>query len=107
MPEPGDVVLVNLKFVDGDEYKKRPALVLYTEYGNLIVAGITSNTRKGGIMLSESDGAIKPSVIKLNYLFTIPGHGIERYLFTLGMEKRRAVFGGLTERLSGLIGQNT
>ena len=103
MPESGDVVLVNLKFVDGDEYKKRPALVLYKEYGNLVVAGITSNTRMGGIQLSESEGAIKPSVIKLNYLFTIPGHAIERYLFSVGVEKRRTVFDGLIERMRVLI----
>jgi mRNA interferase MazF len=102
MPESGDVVLVTLKFTDGGGYKRRPALVLYGEFGNLIVAGITSNTRMGGISLSVEDGAIKPSVIKLNYLFTIPDHAIEKYLFPLSIDKRREVLSGFMTRLRAL-----
>jgi mRNA interferase MazF len=103
MPESGDVVLVNLRFADGDEHKRRPALVLYREYANIIVAGITSNTRMGGVALSESDGAIKPSVIKLNYLFTVPDHAIEKFLFPLSIAKRREVFDGFIERVGALV----
>lgn len=102
MPDPGDIVLARVRFTDADEEKKRPALVLYTEYGNIIVAGITSNTRMGGIELSVADGAIKPSVIKLNYLFTIADHAIDKHLFTLSREKRSLVRAALMERLEGL-----
>ncbi|MCL2477360.1 type II toxin-antitoxin system PemK/MazF family toxin [Candidatus Bathycorpusculum sp.] len=71
MPKSGDVILVTIQFTDTSEVKTRPAIVLFEEFGNLIVAGITSNLKMKGIPLSKSEGAIKYSVIKLNYLFTI------------------------------------
>ncbi|MHA1741352.1 MAG: type II toxin-antitoxin system PemK/MazF family toxin, partial [Candidatus Thorarchaeota archaeon] len=71
MPRPGDVILAEVQFTDTFEIKKRPALVLFQQYGNVVVAGITSNTEMRGIPLSREEGAIRDSVIKLNYIFTI------------------------------------
>jgi mRNA interferase MazF len=41
----GDVILVQITFVEINESKKRPAVVLFQELGNLVVAGITSNVK--------------------------------------------------------------
>ena len=87
----GDVVLADVQFVDTFEVKKRPALVLFKELGNVIVAGITSNTEMKGVSLLKKDGAIKDSVIKLNYIFTISEKMIERTLFQISKEKREII----------------
>ena len=49
MYRPGDVVLAKVQFTDTFEIKTRPALVLFEEYGNIVVAGITSNPIRHGI----------------------------------------------------------
>ena len=67
----GDVVLTKVQYTDTGEVKTRPALVLFEELGNVVVAGITSNTQMQGISLTKKEGMIKNSVIKLNYIFTI------------------------------------
>ena len=51
--------------------KKRPALILFEEFDNVVVAGITSNLQMEGVPLLKEEGAVKDSVIKLNYIFTI------------------------------------
>ena len=102
MLEPGDVVLARVQFVDTAESKTRPALVLFEEHGNIVVAGITSNPEMEGIALSRKDGAVKDSVIKLNYIFTVSHDAVERRLFRLGREKKKEVFKALCARLSGL-----
>ena len=38
------------------------------EFDNIIVAGITSNKSMNGISLTKQEGAVKDSVIKLNYI---------------------------------------
>ena len=68
----GLVILAKVQYTDTFETKKRPALVLFEEYGNVICAGITSNLNMEGIPLPKSEGALQESVIKLNYIFTIP-----------------------------------
>ncbi len=98
----GDVVLARIQFVDTFEVKVRPALVLFEEKGNVVVAGITSNLRMGGVPLSRGDGAIKDSVIKLNYIFTISSAMISKVLFHLPEEKKGEVFGELAKRLGSL-----
>jgi hypothetical protein len=70
MYKSGDVVIVKMQFADTFEIKSRPGLVLYEEYGNYIIAGITSNLSMKGIRLTRKEGMIKDSVIKLNYIFT-------------------------------------
>ena len=64
MPKFGDVVLAQVQFMDTFEIKTRPALVLFEEFGNVVVAGITSNTKMHGIPLTKGEGAIKDSIIK-------------------------------------------
>ncbi len=102
MPNPGEVVLVAIQFADTFEIKKRPALVLFEEHGNVVVAGITSNTGMEGIALSKKEGAIKNSVIKLNYIFTISKLMIQKKLFKLTAKKKKLVFDELTKKLAGL-----
>jgi mRNA interferase MazF len=98
----GDVVLTNIQFVDTFEIKKRPAVVLFEEHENVIVAGITSNKEMSGIPLTKKEGAIKDSVIKLNYVFTVSKMMLDKTLFSLSAEKKKLVFDGLVTRLSNL-----
>ena len=98
----GDVVLAEIQFTDTFEIKKRPALILFEELGNVIVAGITSNTEMEGISLLKKDGAIKDSVIKLNYIFTISRAMVEKTLFSLSTEKKKEVFEAMVDKLKAL-----
>ena len=59
MLKAGDIVLTKIQFTDTFEVKTRPALVLFEELDNVIVAGITSNTKMKGISLTKKEGAIK------------------------------------------------
>lgn len=102
MLKAGDVVLTKVQFTDTFEIKKRPALVLFEELGNIVVAGITSNLEMKGVPLTKKEGAIKDSVIKLNYLFTVSELMIEKVLFSLSKEKKKKVFDGLVNRLKDL-----
>lgn len=102
MLKAGDVVLTNVQFTDTFEIKKRPAVVLFEEFDNVVVAGITSNLEMKGIPLTKKEGAIKDSIIKLNYLFTISTVMIEKVLFSLSKEKKNKVFEELVERLKPL-----
>lgn len=102
MPSAGDVVIVRVQFTDSQEIKLRPAVVLFQELGNIVVAGITSNLRMKGIQLSRSEGAVKDSVIKLNYIFTISEAMISRVVFKLTREKRNLIFKEMERRLSEL-----
>ena len=91
MPRFGEVILAEMQFVDTFELKKRPALVLFEEYGNIVVAGITSNLEMNGIPLTKREGAVKDSVIKLNYIFTIVERMIIKNLFSISAEKKKIV----------------
>jgi mRNA interferase MazF len=99
MLKSGDVVIAQIQFTDTFEIKKRPALVLFEEFDNMVVAGITSNLEMKGVILTKKEGAIKDSVIKLNYIFTISKSMISETLFHLSKEKKRIVFDELTKRL--------
>ena len=59
MPKSGDVVLATIQYTDTFELKKRPALVLYEEYDNVVVAGITIDGRRDILacepMMNESE----------------------------------------------------
>ena len=99
MPEFGDVILAEIQFVDTLEVKSRPALVLFEEYGNVVVAGITSNIEMKGIPLLKKEGAIKDSIIKLNYIFTISEKMIKKNLFSVQSEKKKIIVSELVKRL--------
>lgn len=98
----GDVVIAKVQYTDTFEIKIRPALVLFEEFGNVIVAGITSNTEMKGIRISKNEGAVKDSVIKLNYIFTITEEMIPKKLFHLSEEKKHLVFNELLKLLNDL-----
>ncbi len=102
MLDSGTVVLAKVQFTDTFEVKKMPAVILFEEFGNVVVAGITSNTQMKGIALAKKDGAMKDSVIKANYIFTISGKAIEKKLFSLSKEKKLELFSELEKKLSHL-----
>ncbi|MCF7861481.1 type II toxin-antitoxin system PemK/MazF family toxin [Candidatus Woesearchaeota archaeon] len=103
MFRPGDVILAKVQYTDTFEIKKRPALILFEEYSNVVIAGITSNRSMNGISLTVKDGAIKDCVIKLNYIFTISEKMVEKVLFTLSKEKKDSVYKQLSSKLDTLI----
>lgn len=95
----GDVILAEIQFTDTFETKIRPAVVLFEELGNIVVAGITSNTEMKGIPLTKKEGAIKDSVIKVNYIFTIAQAMVKKSLFKLSDQKRNELVSEITNRL--------
>jgi mRNA interferase MazF len=99
MLKSGDVIIAQIQFTDTFEIKRRPALVLFEEFDNVVVAGITSNLEMTGIPLTKKEGAVKDSIIKLNYIFTISKAMISKTLFHLNKEKKQIIFDELTKRL--------
>ncbi|MBS3167733.1 type II toxin-antitoxin system PemK/MazF family toxin [Candidatus Woesearchaeota archaeon] len=102
MYKPGDVILASVHFTDTFEIKKRPAVILFEEFDNFVVAGITSNINMNGIKLLKKEGVIKDSIIKLNYIFTISKLMIEKTLFHLNSSKKQEIFKELNKKLSAL-----
>ena len=98
MLKSGDIIIAQIQYTDTFEIKRRPALVLFEEFDNVVVAGITSNLEMNGIPLTKKEGAIKDSVIKLNYIFTISKEMISKTVFHLNKEKKHIVFDELTKR---------
>ncbi|MBI4451321.1 type II toxin-antitoxin system PemK/MazF family toxin [Candidatus Woesearchaeota archaeon] len=95
----GDVILAEVQFTDTFETKVRPAAVLFEEYGNVVVAGITSNTEMKGIPLTRKEGAVKDSIIKVNYIFTIATAMAKRVLFRLSERKQDELVAEIVRRL--------
>ncbi len=95
----GDVVLAQIPFVDLDREKFRPAVVLFEDLGNIVVASITSNIHMKGIPLSVKEGAVKESVIKINYIFTVSFGRIKGVLFSLSYEKKELIISELVRKL--------
>ncbi len=102
MFEPGDVILATVQFTDTFEIKTRPAVIIFEELGNIIIAGITSNTEMKGVILNKKDGVVKDSVIKTNYLFTISDIMIKKKLFSLSKQKKLELYNNLIKNLSVL-----
>ena len=105
MPKAGDVIITRVQFADTGGSKVRPALVLFEELGNVVIAGITTNMQMKGIHISTNEGAAQESIIKLNYIFTITNEAILKTLFHLGVKKKRLVFEELTKKLERLKAQ--
>jgi mRNA interferase MazF len=103
MYDSGSIVIAQVQFTDTFEIKKRPVLILYKEYGNIIVVGITSNINMKGILLSKKDGIIKDSVIKTNYIFTISEKMIYKHLFNLNLNKRKQVYDEIVSKLNNIL----
>jgi len=87
----GDVILANVQFTDTFEIKKRPALVLFQEYNNIVLAGITSNIEMKGIKITKEEGMLYDSIVKLNYIFTISESMIEKKFFSVTNEKKKII----------------
>ena len=102
MLKPGDIIVASVQFTETPEIKARPAVVLFEELGNVVIAGITSNLKMKGIPLNKSEGAIKDSVIKLNYIFTISEEMVSKVVFHLSKEKKYLIFDEFTKKLDGL-----
>lgn len=92
----------SIQFSDTSEIKVRPAVVLFKELNNMVVAGITSNIKMNGVPLTTSEGAIKDSIIRLNYIFTISNSFVLKKLFHLSRSKKRIVYSELKKRLKRL-----
>ncbi|MBI2576287.1 type II toxin-antitoxin system PemK/MazF family toxin [Candidatus Woesearchaeota archaeon] len=95
----GEVVLATIQFTDTFEVKTRPAVALFEEFGNIVVAGITSNLQMEGIPLSRKEGAMKDSIIKLNYLFTVSEKMVKKTLFSLSAEKKKIIVEEIVKKL--------
>jgi hypothetical protein len=102
MLKAGTVILARVQFTDTFEIKTRPAVILFEEHNNIIIAGITSNTQMQGIPLTKKEGAINDSVIKSNYIFTISEAMILKELFSLSKEKKKILYEELLNKLSAL-----
>ena len=102
MLESGQVVLAKVQFSNSFETKKRPAVVLFEEFSNIVVAGITSNTQMRGITLTKKEGAVRESVIKTNYIFTITEKAIEKKLFKLSKQTKNKLYESLNKKLENL-----
>lgn len=97
----GDVILSEIQFTDTFEIKERPCVVLFEEYDNVVVAGITSNLKMEGIPLLKKEGAIKDSVIKINYIFTVSENMVKKVLFSLSQKKKKIIHSEIMKRLNG------
>ena len=95
----GQVVLAEVQYTDTFEVKTRPALILFEEQGNIVVAGITSNLNMNGISLNKKEGMPKDSVIKLNYIFTISEKMIKKFLFNVSKEKKQLIKEELAKKI--------
>lgn len=87
----GDIVFAKVQYTDTFEVKTRPALVLFEEYGNVVVAGITSNLNMKGIQLTKKEGLPKDSVVKLNYIFTISEKMIIKQILSISEQKKKLI----------------
>ena len=96
----GDIILAEIQFADTSEVKTRPALVLFEEQGNIVLAGITSNPKMKGLPLTRKEGAVKDSIIKLNYIFTISEKMVKKFLFSIPETKKEAIKLELIKKLN-------
>ena len=102
MFNPGEVVVASVKLPGSDVSTTRAVVVLFEDFGNVVVAGITSNPYFRGIPLTKREGALRDSIIKLNNVFTVDSDTLSRPLFRLSKEKKKLLFENLVKLLSGL-----
>ncbi len=95
----GDVILVEVPFTDKHEVKLRPALVLFEELNNVIIAGITSNVRMEGILIPKEEGLIVDSILKLNYIFTVSSRRVKKKLTHLSDALKKEICRSLAEKI--------
>jgi len=96
----GQIILAEVQYTDTFEIKTRPALVLFEEKGNIVVAGITSNLNMKGILITKKEGLPKDSIIKLNYIFTISEKMIKKFLINISEEKKKIIKTELIKKMN-------
>ena len=99
----GEVVLMDIPFIDNSSSKLRPAFILFSDFENVVVIGVTSNPKMHGILLTKKDGLIKDSVLKLNYIFTLPKDAIIQKICYLCYNKRKEIYLELEKLLKEII----
>ena len=100
----GDIVLVEIPFTDKDEIKLRPAMVLFEEFDNVVIIGITSNIKMDGIFIPKEEGLITDSLLKLNYIFTIDRKRIKSKITKLSEKLLKKICEKIiTEKLESCI----
>ncbi len=102
MLSPGEIVATSVKLQEGGPESTRAVVVLYEDYSNVVVAGMTSNPYVKGIPVTRKEGAPKDSVIKLNSIFTVDREKVSKPLFRLSKEKKKLLLESLIKLLSGL-----
>lgn len=95
----GDIILAQVQYTDTFEVKTRPCLVLFEDYGNVVVAGITSNTKMKGVLITKKEGLPKDSVVKLNYIFTISEKMAIKRLAQISNEKKEIINNKFVDKL--------
>lgn len=103
MYETGDVVLSYAPFADTNQIKLRPAVILFIERGNIVMAGVTSNPEMKGIPITKKEGLVVDSIIKTNYVFTTSESRIQKLLTKLSPSRRQQVYDSMISHLNGLI----
>ena len=53
MLKAGDLIVATVQFTDTADVKTRPAVVLFEELGNVVIAGVTSTLKMKGIPLTK------------------------------------------------------
>jgi mRNA interferase MazF len=99
----GEIVLIDVPFIDNSNSKIRPAFVLFSDFENIVVIGITSNLKMSGIRLTKGEGLIKESILKLNYIFTLPKHTVIQKICYLCYSKRKEIYLELEKLLREII----
>ena len=98
----GDIVVSYFPFADSEGLKVRPAVVLFKERDNIVLAGITSNPSMKGIPLTKKEGVIVDSVIKTNYIYTTSEAFVKRKINELTSTKRKLLFDAMVSHLGQL-----
>ena len=96
----GQIILAEVQYTDTFEIKTRPALVLFEEQGNVIVAGITSNLKMRGVPVGKKEGMPKDSIIKLNYIFTISEKMVKKFLLNISKDKKELIKKELIKKIN-------
>lgn len=65
---------------------------MFSDFENVVVIGIISNLKMSGILLTKKDGLYKDSILKLNYIFTLPKDSIIQEICYLSQEKRKEIY---------------
>ncbi|MCI0475251.1 MAG: type II toxin-antitoxin system PemK/MazF family toxin [Anaerolineales bacterium] len=102
----GDIVLVSFPFVDNEQTKRRPALVLLdTGDADLVVARVTSQPRQDEFDIEIADwrgaGLLVSSVARLSKLATLEKSLVARTLGKLQPTDYQAICATLEQLFSG------